>query len=86
MNKSLKILFSITLLAILMLMTGDTFAQCAMCKANAASSLRNGSSVAKGLNTGILYLMTIPYLMLAFIFREQLKSLYFRVKARYTTK
>lgn len=67
-------------------MANDVLAQCAMCRANASSSLRNGSSIAKGLNTGILYLMAIPYLLLAFIFREQLKSLYCRLKARYTSK
>jgi hypothetical protein len=40
------------------------FAQCAMCKTTASSDLENGGSIANGLNTGILYLMAIPYLIL----------------------
>jgi len=44
-------------------------AQCAMCKAVATSSIEGGQSEAgKGLNNGILYLMTIPYLILGGIF------------------
>ena len=39
-------------------------AQCAMCKTTASSDLENGGSIANGLNTGILYLMAIPYIIL----------------------
>tara|TARA_Y100000589_G_scaffold166825_1_gene158793 strand:- start:2029 stop:2259 length:231 start_codon:yes stop_codon:yes gene_type:complete len=39
-------------------------AQCAMCKAVAESSQANGSGIANGLNTGILYLMSFPYILL----------------------
>ncbi len=74
------------LMATLLLLSHDSFTQCAMCKANAETSLKNGSTIAKGLNSGILYLMAIPYLMLAFIFREQLKSLYFKLKSRFRTR
>ena len=35
-----------------------------MCKTTAESDLHNGGSIANGLNTGILYLMSIPYLVL----------------------
>jgi hypothetical protein len=39
-------------------------AQCAMCRANAESNLKSGkSTVGRGLNTGILYLMSVPYLL-----------------------
>jgi uncharacterized membrane protein len=41
-----------------------TFAQCAMCKTSVESDLNSGGSIGKGLNTGILYLMTVPYLIL----------------------
>lgn len=41
-----------------------SIAQCAMCKTSAESDLQNGGSVAQGLNTGILYLMAVPYLIL----------------------
>ena len=59
----------------------DTFAQCAMCRKNA-----EGSNIAKGLNTGILYLMAIPYFMIAFIFREQIKSLFKSLRAKVSSK
>ena len=40
------------------------FAQCVMCKSNAKSSLDNGAGVAAGLNSGIQYMLVIPYLVL----------------------
>lgn len=42
-------------------------AQCAMCKAIAETSQAGGSSVADGLNTGIVYLMFFPYLLLGVV-------------------
>lgn len=41
-----------------------SFAQCVMCKSNAKSSLDNGAGVAAGLNSGIQYMLVIPYLVL----------------------
>lgn len=58
-------------------------AQCAMCKQAAESGLKNDpKSMARSLNSGILYLMAVPYLMLAFIFRKQLKTIFLRLKAK----
>jgi hypothetical protein len=55
----------------------DLEAQCAMCKQAAATSLKNDPrSMARSLNSGILYLMAVPYLMLCFIFRKQIAQLY----------
>ena len=51
-------------------------AQCSMCRAVAESSQSGGSSIADGLNTGILYLMMFPYLLLICA----LIRLYFREK------
>lgn len=63
----------------LLLAHQETMAQCAMCKQAAASSLDNNpNSLARGLNSGILYLMAVPYIMLAFLFRKQIASLYKR--------
>lgn len=45
----------------------ESFAQCAMCNATAESSLDSGSTAAKGLNTGVLYLFLMPLMFLAFI-------------------
>jgi hypothetical protein len=60
----------------LSLLSFDLDAQCAMCKEVVNSSQDNPNSIAKNLNTGILYLMAVPYLMIAFIFRKQIRSLY----------
>jgi len=45
----------------------DANAQCAMCRAVVESSIEGGSdkAVGRGLNDGILYLMTIPYFIIA---------------------
>lgn len=38
-------------------------AQCPMCRMSAESNLSNGGSAGKGLNTGILYMLATPYLL-----------------------
>jgi hypothetical protein len=56
------------LVALLMLSQIDAVAQCAMCRTTIESSISNGrSNIATGLNTGILYLLTAPYLIVAAI-------------------
>ena len=41
-----------------------TFAQCAMCRATVESNVTSKESkVGSGLNSGILYLMAIPYIL-----------------------
>ena len=46
----------------------DANAQCAMCRTTIESTISNGrSNIATGLNTGILYLLTAPYLAVAVI-------------------
>jgi len=48
----------------IVVITADVKAQCAMCRATVEANNQNKESeVGKGLNTGILYLMTIPYLL-----------------------
>jgi hypothetical protein len=41
----------------------DTNAQCAMCRAVLESE--EGQSTAEGVNSGIMYLMSIPYILVA---------------------
>lgn len=56
-------------------------AQCAMCKASAESSLENGGSIAKGVNSGIIYLMGVPYILLTMfcvVFRKDIAVVYHR--------
>lgn len=54
---------------LLIAISDQVMAQCAMCKAVATSNIENNSNdVGKGLNDGILYLMTVPYIILGSIF------------------
>ena len=41
------------------------YSQCSMCRAVLISE--EGQATAKGINNGILYLMAIPYLLVAFV-------------------
>ena len=50
--------------ALILVLSASAYGQCAMCRANAESSLRSGKSdIGKGLNNGILYLMSVPYVL-----------------------
>lgn len=63
-NKTFKILAIFLLLA---LISVEISAQCPMCKIGAESNLKNGGSAGAGLNTGILYMLVLPYLLVATI-------------------
>ena len=55
----------IALFAFTILMTTEAKSQCAMCRSQVESSIEGeGKVVGRGLNDGILYLMTIPYFIL----------------------
>lgn len=43
----------------------DIQAQCPMCKMSAESNLKNGGTSGKGLNFGILYMFSMPYILVA---------------------
>jgi len=46
----------------------DSMAQCAMCRVTIENNVSNGDpGIAAGLNTGILYLFAMPYLLIAAI-------------------
>jgi hypothetical protein len=50
-------------LFILIVSGGNTFAQCAMCRSTLENNYTNGNpGIAAGINTGILYLLVMPYL------------------------
>ena len=68
--------FILLILVALVLLPSITEAQCAMCKASVESSEGQKNSVAGGINQGILYLMAIPYVLIAFIFRKQIVALW----------
>ncbi len=58
-----KLLLVVFFVFILCFAGSDIFAQCAMCKASAETSLEGGSSAAAGINKGVLYLFLTPYLV-----------------------
>ncbi len=60
----LKILTIFFLLAVI---SPEVPAQCPMCKIGAESNLKNGGSAGKGLNSGILYMLSLPYLLVGTI-------------------
>jgi hypothetical protein len=74
-----RFLHSLILLLLIVFISGDLNAQCAMCKAVAESATDDyGNHVSGGINTGIIYMMGIPYLLLGFLalvfFRDKIKS------------
>ena len=66
----IKSFFTLVLVLGLTLVTAtDGYSQCAMCRATVESNVGTGSKepeneVGSGLNTGILYLMVIPYILI----------------------
>ena len=52
------------LIVMMFLAVINTYGQCAMCKASIESS---DSDVGSGINGGILYIMPVPYILLAII-------------------
>ncbi len=63
MNKNI-ILFLVFAVA-LILLDGDNFAQCPMCKAGVESNAEEGAThLPAALNTGIMYLFVLPYLLI----------------------
>lgn len=62
----------------LTLSTVSASAQCAMCKQSVESNINQKGAIGKELNTGILYLMAIPYIILMvggyFFFKKQIDA------------
>lgn len=65
MISRIKKTFSITALAVVLSLSvgGPVQAQCPMCRMSAQSNLENGGTEGRGLNTGILYMLAMPYLL-----------------------
>jgi hypothetical protein len=58
------------MLVLILLFVQDLFAQCAMCKAVAEDEAADEGYT--GVNTGILYIMAIPYIILFIVFRKKI--------------
>ena len=64
--KKFSIVFGLIMMFVLT--NADTWAQCAMCRGSVESSMGNGrNNVGVGLNTGIMYLFVMPYLLVGVI-------------------
>ncbi len=74
MKKIFKLFILIPFTAVIIFISNDAYAQCAMCKATVESNMKdqgknlgglnestNGNKIGMGLNKGILYLLCIPY-------------------------
>lgn len=81
-----KYTFILFVIVVLVLLPNLTEAQCAMCKAAVQSSIDQPNSVARGINKGILYLMAVPYLLMAFIFRKHIVSLWRTLRGKKITE
>jgi hypothetical protein len=63
--KSIRNFALLTMLILSQLISFSASAQCAMCRTQVESNIDGqGKVVGRGLNDGILYLMSIPYLVL----------------------
>ncbi len=80
----MKRAFFLVLLFCFLFFCDDLFAQgCSQCKLTAeqASDVDQGS-FGNNINSGILYLMLIPYLILAFLFRTYIVSFFKKLTKR----
>ena len=49
---------------------------CSNCRAQIITSDKEDFTVGNGINTGIIFLMIVPYIILLFLFRKQLVNIY----------
>ena len=57
------ILSVVLILLMVALPFAEAITQCPMCRMAAESNLEHGGTEGKGLNTGILYMLSLPYLL-----------------------
>jgi high-affinity nickel permease len=76
----------ILLLVALGVSSFQAIAQCAMCRASVETNLaEGGNSIGAGINTGILYLLVMPYLIImivAFLWYKNSKKYYANLQAK----
>jgi membrane glycosyltransferase len=69
--KSKYFLFLLAVVVLMIFLADTSFAQCSMCR-KIATDGANSKAVGASLNKGILYLLAMPYCLLAFFFRKQI--------------
>ena len=73
----MKIAHNLILLFLLIIFQFQSFAQgCSTCRAQIISSTKDDLTIGNGLNTGILFLMIVPYIILFFLFRKHIFNAY----------
>jgi hypothetical protein len=77
-TKMAKILRGLSLAFALMLIANiEAIAQCPMCRMSLESNLKNGGTAGSGMNAGILFLLSTPYLLvggIAYVWFRNKKS------------
>ncbi len=64
MNRNAKWILIGCLIIVFFVFTGEELmSQCPMCRISAESNLKDGGTQGKGLNKGILFMLTLPYLL-----------------------
>jgi len=58
---------SILILGLIIMLVVIVDAQCPMCRMSAESNLKSGGTEGRALNSGILYLLSLPYLAIMVI-------------------
>lgn len=62
-----KVMLGAAVVLLVLLIAVDVSAQCPMCRMAAESNLENGGTEGRGLNKGILYILSLPYLLISVI-------------------
>ena len=62
-KKHFQVILLIVILLLSFSVAPELSAQCPMCRMSAESNLAQGGTVGKGLNAGILYMFSMPYLL-----------------------
>ena len=69
MKNSTRVIAVFIIIVILIFISpfSELVAQCPMCKIAAESNLENGGTAGKGLNQGIMWMFSMPYIMVGLI-------------------
>ena len=59
-----KYIITAVLIVFFIVLGNELFSQCPMCRMAAETNLQNGGTEGKGLNTGILYILSLPYILI----------------------
>lgn len=65
--KYAKYILPFLVIALVVFLLPEANAQCPMCRMSAESNMENGGTAGAGLNSGILYMLALPYLIVGTI-------------------